>query len=75
MDHLAADVQKPRDRALAMPLSMQSHNLLIAGQAIGPADLPTPLSSRKRVRLRGACPMVLQALCSLVLLGCLHRRD
>lgn len=53
---------------------MQSHNLLIAGEAIGPADLPTPLSSRKHAQLRGAYPMVLQALRSLVLLRWLHRR-
>ena len=73
MDHLATDVQLPGDRALAESLSMQSDDLFIAGQAIGPADLPTPLGSRERVRLRGACPRVLQALRSLVLLGWIHR--
>ena len=54
MHHLATDVQVSGDRSLAESFAMQGDDLLIAGQTIGPADLPTPLSSRERVQLRGA---------------------
>ncbi len=54
MDHLAADVQLPSNRAPSrVPLDAKSQSARSAGEAIGPADLPTPLSSRKRMRLPG----------------------
>ena len=54
MDDLATDMQLPGDRALAESLAMQGDDLLIAGQAIGPAELATPLGSCERVRFCGA---------------------
>ena len=47
-------MQVAGNQPLTQPLLMQRDDLLITGQAVGTADLPTPLGSSERARLRGA---------------------
>ena len=45
MHHLPTNMQVPRDRPLAQPLTMQCDDLLITNQAIGATNLPMLLGN------------------------------